>query len=697
MKSLHMTVETQTEEEDIVSLIFFNQKNAALETSEIARIVKEKNINIFNKLNKRTQIRRGTIYRRELVSRRANTSRLGTNINNSGVYHEKLISRLVFDQNILEKQARLRTSAGNIIDFFPDSLKVFEGRTVLDHENLTEDDVASSTILTDAQQLFVNLGDGIKCFLINDYAVDRESLLDVSYRVIFEVDTFFENYINFVLKEIDDSIFFLQSMYNIIITARHYNSTSFRFNDQYLNELYESLGLDGVTNKTNLNNDRIKNSNFGKAGLSFYNGTLLLQSSISPTAYRDVLMSIIPNNKTNPDKINNQIKKFMSLRDNISKTYLINSKSSSTFSKVSSKKQTITKKIEAVCENYEIEKDKIGYNVFSENQKGINKMSPQSYINRFVGEQKKYYPKLENSPVNPSMSRKEVNDFRSTSKKASFLTPANLVYGDKKITTSRGVNNINSSEIKKFRIAKSQKSRKKRSSKLGLRSKSNPKFNENTMSSFNLTISAPKKGLIERSTNENIDPLVDSKFYLGERSFFITSNPKRISTMFKRINIKEDRKIFEIVSNIIPRRFLKNRKSLKSSREIRLSNKGSATRKLLVDNNIDFKSIPPQVKYMMSDSFYKNETSDPLVNVSVAPVIDETQKNLYVIKALTGFERDDDGIPNFKRPIYQEIDQTDMGSKVMIAKAYDHEVPELGIIKDTFMGTIYNNLLLLGI
>ena len=217
------------------------------------------------------------------------------------------------------------------------------------------------------------------------------------------------------------------------------------------------------------------------------------------------------------------------------------------------------------------------------------------------------------------------------------------------------------------------------------------------MSNFNLTISTPKRGLIERSINEKIDPLIDAKYYIGEDSFFVTSNPNKILTNFKRINLRKNTKIFEIVSSVIPRRFLKNKKSLRSSSEIRIANKNSVTRKLLVDKRIEFKKIPPQIKYMMSNSFYKTDKLDPLKNLNVAPIIEETQKNLYVVKALVGFQKDRDGNENFNRPIYKEIELNDVGSKVMIAKAYDYEVPELGIVKDTFMPTIYNNLLLLGI
>ena len=695
MKSLHMTIETQTEDEDLLSLIFINEKFIALETSDVARIIKKKNEKLFNKINRRTEINKGLIYRRESTSRGNDLTRLGSIIHHGGNFKELEVARLIFNNNSLKKQSRIKTSAGNKIDFFPDSLKVFKGKTILDHENLTQDDIDSSTILNESMEISIDIGGGIKCFMFKDFAVDRESLQNISYRVVFEVNTYFENYIRFVLKEIDQSIFFLQSMLNNINSSGHYDTNTFTFNEKYLEQLYSSIGVGLESGKINVNSDRLKSSEFGKAGLAFHNGRLLLEQSVRPEVYKNFVVSIIPSNKTNPDLINRQIEKFMSLRNQIYVTYMINDKNSSSFSKISSQKELVSKKIQSITENFEIEKDKIGYNVFSENQSGLNTMSANSYIDRFLAEQRKYYPKMESVTDSNSMSRQEISDFKSTKNKASFLTPANLVYGDKKITTSRGVNNINPEDVKKFRIAKSEKARKKNLSRLALKGSSS-KLSENTMSNFNLTISEPKRGLIERSINEKIDPLIDSKYYLGESSYFVTSNPDKVLKVFKKINLKNSKKIFDIVSNVIPRKFLKNKKSIKSSSEIKISNKNSITRKLLVDKNIEFKKIPPQIKYIMSESFNNSNSIDPLMNLDVAPIIDETQKNLYIIKALIGFERDEDGIFNLKRPIYKQIDQEEVGSKVMIAKAYDYEVPELGIVKDTFMPTIYNNLLLLG-
>ena len=100
---------------------------------------------------------------------------------------------------------------------------------------------------------------------------------------------------------------------------------------------------------------------------------------------------------------------------------------------------------------------------------------------------------------------------------------------------------------------------------------------------------------------------------------------------------------------------------------------------------------------MMSTN-YSNSIVDPLQNLDLEPVISETQKNIFIVKALVGFEMED-GAPNFFRPIYTDLSNKliETYNKPMIAKAYDFEIPELGILKDNYAATIYNNLIIIGV
>ena len=96
----------------------------------------------------------------------------------------------------------------------------------------------------------------------------------------------------------------------------------------------------------------------------------------------------------------------------------------------------------------------------------------------------------------------------------------------------------------------------------------------------------------------------------------------------------------------------------------------------------------------MSDSFNPNPQSDPMKNRESRPIIEETIKNLYVVKALVGFGDGPLGFPDLNNPLYKNMDDSILSSGMpIIAKAYDYELPELGILKDNYLATIYNNFI----
>ena len=95
-----------------------------------------------------------------------------------------------------------------------------------------------------------------------------------------------------------------------------------------------------------------------------------------------------------------------------------------------------------------------------------------------------------------------------------------------------------------------------------------------------------------------------------------------------------------------------------------------------------------------SKAFNPNPNSDPMKNNESREIIEETQKNLFLVRALVGFEKDSDGFADIRRPILKQIDMSDLSSgRPILAKAYNYEIPELGIVKDKFTATIYNNLI----
>ena len=141
-------------------------------------------------------------------------------------------------------------------------------------------------------------------------------------------------------------------------------------------------------------------------------------------------------------------------------------------------------------------------------------------------------------------------------------------------------------------------------------------------------------------------------------------------------------------------KFLRDEKAIKSVKEIQFSNPKSKIRKLLNAQQLRIEEIPPHVKFMMSKAFNPNPNSDPLKNNESREIIEETQKNLFLIRALVGFENDQDGFANLRSPIYKQMEPSILSSGLpFIAKAIDYEIPELGIVKDKFAATIYNNLI----
>jgi hypothetical protein len=290
------------------------------------------------------------------------------------------------------------------------------------------------------------------------------------------------------------------------------------------------------------------------------------------------------------------------------------------------------------------------------------------------------------------MTPSEKSEFTKMDNMSSFITPANLVLGKKKITTSRGINNMSINDIREFRIAKAARANQKMSTNFpsGL---SKAKLSKNIMSDFNITIAKPKTPILERKVDEEIDPLVDAKYYLGDNSFFVTSDPQFIFKNFKRLMRKEDQRILAIVSDVIPRRFLRPKGAIDSIKDLQFSNKKSKIRSIVTEKRISIADIPPQIKSMMTKSFQSNPNIDPLKNRESREMLEETQKNVFLVRALIGFETGEDGFTDLNRPIEVDMKDAQVGGKPMIAKAYNYEVPELGIVKDKFMPTIYNNLL----
>lgn len=694
-KSLKFTIETQTENNDVISICHLNEKVIALELSKVARVLYSKNLTLFNKINSSTKLLSGRVYRQEVTKLKSNVNRLMVRINNNYDYNETEICSFVFSNDFLKKQRRIKDPSNRLFDYDPETLVINNSANVFNPQSLTFDDIENSNTISEIQEIFLLQDQGIKTFMLTDFMEDKPGIHQVSYRFEVNVDTKFNEYLNFTMKQLNDSIYFLSKYSKSLELSSRYNYSTLEFTPNFVNSLFLELGIDMSEGAINLGSQRIKTSEFGKAALAFYNASLLLTPDVDKTLYGKILRALLPSSLTSPEAIKDMLLSFSRLYNHINESYDLVTKKyegKNRSQKIHSNKKSYLRNITSETNAIVIEQEALGYNVFSEKQSGLNSMSSDSYRSRFIQEQLKYYPSIDIEDESSFMTKREKADFSRVDNAPSFLTPANLVLGKKKITTSRGISNINIDDIREFRITKSARASMVGKTNFPLPSKKQS-INREVMSDFNLVIGPPKQTLLTRSVEGNIDPLVDAKHYMGSNSFFVTDNPKSLLKTFKNIMSKEDKKIFAIVSDVIPGRFLRQPGSIESIKDFQLSNKKSKFRNLISEDLIELSEIPPQIKSMMSRKFQTNPNLDPLQNKESRAIIDETQKNIFLIKALTGFETGPDGFLDLNRPIEEEMSQASAKGRPLLAKAYNYEVPQLGIVKDKFMPTIYNNLL----
>lgn len=693
-KSIVINIETQTEDNDVVALCHINEKVVALEISQIARIMFKRNRPLFDKINNSTRLIGGALYRQEVFTPRENYNRLSTPILNSYEHVEKEISQLFFENNVMRKQVRAISKLGRKFDFDPTTVSSDNTGGNFDSKNLSPDDISESQIICEVEEIQLFQDQGVKTILITDTLDDIKSILEVGYRIEIMVETEFRDYVDYVIRQGESSLKFLTAYSDSLYQSINYNPSKQMFAEDFSERIMRDLGL--ITGAVNLSSNTVKNSEFGKAALAFYNLLSLLSPNVDASIYSKVLRSILPTNRTNPDLISNFVDNFSSAINTVRKEYLPSlsqtGKERNKYSRVSEGK-TFKNTISAITsEKMTLEQERLGYSLFSDTQKGLNKFSSADYKARFAAEQAKYYPNVSIEGAE-FLTPSEKSEFSRMDNAAAFLTPSSLILGQDRIKTNRGMKNLPINKVREFRLAKSNRAQQMNSTRNPV-SSARAQVTKNVMSAFNITIAKPVSSLLERTTDQEIDPLTDAKLYVGENSYFVTDNPQQLKMQFKRLMRDEDKKILGIVSDIVPRRFLRDSKAIKSIKEIQFSNPHSKVRKLAVDQELKIAEIPPHVKFMMSSAFAPNPNSDPLKNTESREIIEETQKNLFLVRALIGFEKDAHGFADIRNPILKQIDMSDLASgRPILAKASHYEIPELGIVKDKFAATIYNNLI----
>jgi hypothetical protein len=695
-KSLVFNIETQTEDSEVISLCFVNENTIALETSQIARTLFKRNRPLFDRINSSTKMLGGTLYRQEIMKSKANNTRLYTHLDNKFESNEVEISQLFFEDNILKRQVRAITVQGRKVDYDPTKLKDGTTSGFLDFDNLTVDDVDSMTKVCEVEEISLFENIGVKTIMVTDNLKEKRSLLKVGYRIEFNVDTDFKEYIDLVMSRLDKSITFMTSYLNQVQTTSFYDSETLTFKKTFADSIMNGLGIAPSLVSSDLGRSQVKNSEFGQAALNYYNGLLLLSANVDREVYGTFLKSVLPTSRTSPSIISETLNSISLVYSRVKKAYFYGNSSSNRdrkFSKVGSVKG-IENKLEAFStESLIIDKEILGYSIFSSTQKGLNKLSTADYKTRFALEQAKYYPNITPDDATGFMTPSERSQFSRIDNAPAFITPIAMMLGDKKVSTNRGMRNMDVDFVRQFRLAKSSRAQRAGSESYPT-GVSRGRLSNDIMSEFNIQIGRPQKTLLGRSTEQEIDPLIEVEKYIGDSSTFSTNNPTALLKSFRRILSREDRRVLSIVSDIVPRRFLRQNDAIRSIKQLSMSNPNSLIRRTVTAQAIDLASIPPQVKYMCTQAFAPNPESDPIQNSESSQIIEETQKNLFLVKSLTGFGRDAEGFIDVRQPVYAEMNLDLLSTNgPILAKAFDYEVPELGIVKDNFMATIYSNLI----
>jgi len=693
MKSVVLNIETQTEDGKVLSICHVNEKSIAIEASDVANKMLSKNRDLFNKINETTEISSGTLYRQEIINAPGGISKIFNKVLNNYQMVETEISKVFFEEEYLKKQIRAITKQGRKIDYDPAMVSDLNSGGYLDEKKLSPDDIKDAKTICSFEEIALFQDRGVKSFLITDFLENKKDLKEVGYRIEFKIETKFLEYVEYVFEKCDKSLLFLEEYVKGIEYSGFYDHREQGFQKEFYDRTMSSLGL--TTGVSDLGNDMVRNSQFGQAAISFYNLLTLMSSDTSKNTYLEVMNVLLPTKKTNPANMLQFVDEFKAELDKTREYYLKTKTNNSLSSNHTNiwKVKNSQKVISTISKEYfEIEQEVLGYSIFSEQQTGLNLLSSQDYKRRWASEQAKYYPSIQVEDESSFMTPSEKAQFSRIDNAPKFLTPTQLVFGDEKITTSRGMTNIPPKKIKEFRMAKSARAQMLGSTKYP-QSSSKAKITGDVLSGFNLQIGAPKTALLDRAVEQNIDPLVDAKYYIGDNSYFVTNNPQLILKTFKRILSKEDERVLSIVADIVPRRFLRNKRALKSIKELQMSNPKSTLRSLVSTQEITLADLPPQVKYMCSSAFNPNPNSDPLKNSESREIIEETQKNLFIIKALVGFEDGEMGFLDLNAPVYEDMSSDLISTgRPILGKAFDYEVPELGIVKDNFMATIYSNL-----
>jgi hypothetical protein len=669
-KNFSITTETQTDDHSILSLCFLNMNSVSLEVSETARIIFKNNPKLFRNIGSTTSLKNLTVYRKEYREKGSSFnkcfSKLFTGRKES---HKEII--FINENDIGNKVTRLQTKFGRTVDVNKEVLRYEEDQEFLNLNKITYNDLHSSEELCTIENLKIFENDSIATFLITDKLSVDPSLTEVGYRLVATIDNKFDQYVKYTLESMEKSILFLMNYIEAIESNRLYDYKSMNFKESFSIDVFRQLGVDFLNNnRINLSDDQIRNSEFGQACIDYYRCQELITADVDKKIYNILMRKILPTKKTSLEIMYSTLSMFKVLYESVKKNFnhlKLNKLSSK--SKISNNIANTSIVETETLETFKIDREKIGYYIFSNSQSGLNKFSSNQYRTRYILEQMNYYPSL-----------------GQTDEGVKYVTPIGINLAGNKVAMDQGVNNVDLDSLRKFRMLKSQKIISNQT--LGMAGLNN------TLSEFNLSISSPKKSILKRATEQSIDPLIESKYFLGESSHFNSSNLESFEENQKEFSADFPKSALNLIYDVVPNVFLSRKGKAKNLNNIKLSNPNSSTRRLMSDGSLNFQTLPPQIKSIVDTSFQTSSSIDPIANNETGQVLQETQMNIYQVRIISGFKLDSSGFLDVSNPIFQDISEEHLSSgKNMIAKCFEYENTSLGIVKDLSNTTIYNNLL----
>tara|TARA_R110002110_G_scaffold351056_3_gene561096 strand:+ start:4735 stop:6849 length:2115 start_codon:yes stop_codon:yes gene_type:complete len=692
-KSISFTTETQTENKETYNLCHINLRSISLETSDLAQILYKKNINLFNSLNNSTQITSGKLIRHTILKSKVRTNKLSVPVDDSFESEDTAIAILNFDNGVLRPQSRMKFKSGKSSDIQKSSILANHKKTILDLDNPQQDDIVEARVICRSQELLLFQNIGIKTLLFIDNLNEEESVNQVSYTLELNVQTLFSDYIKHSIAKLHKSILFLEKYLNTINNSQAYDYKREQFKSFFIKDIMLQLGVDYESNslEIDMSKSSINSSTFGLASKNLFNASLLLSNNVVSDMYLKTLKSLLPINTSSPEKISSVLSSFRTLKDNLDRVYTKKRKNNSRKKSSMMTRSHNTNIIKvSTKEKFILESDGLGYNIFS-NASGFLKFTRGMYIKRINSEARRYYKNIGNSYRLPALTHAEKLEFQKTS--FAFLTPIGIISGTKTIDTSRGIFSIDAEEIQEFKLKKAIKTSAKKTLSVS-RAVPSSKLGSAASSTFNLSIGPKIRSALFKKREGTIDSNIDAKEYLGDTSYFVTTNPvfstRKFSKLFKKLNMTNKK----LLTKIIPRGFLRRKDSIKSISELSAGNKNSKFNKAVISNNNMLSRIPPQIRAMALQPPPKKGQPDVIKNSSMGSILQETQMNVFIIKVLVGFKFNNDGFYNVHEPIMKKIDSDILNSpRPMLAKAMEYEVTEIGITKDKGSVTIYNNLI----